>query len=112
MLSWLSVGLKVLLDKGQAFTWASFHAQKQLPRLDPAAIVALLQLFFEKGDKLFFEKTDTPAMIKHGMDVIKAITHFLNPGQIPVMGCDCPVFAKAKFIQWTWPDTHGENKFV
>src|SRR6218665_873866 len=51
-------------------------------------------------------------MIKHGMDVIKAITHFLNPGQIPVMGCDCPIFAKAKFIQWTWPDTHGENKFV
>src|SRR6218665_661981 len=51
-------------------------------------------------------------MIKHGMDVIKAITHFLNPGQIPVMGCDCPIFAKAKFIQWTWPDTRGENKFV
>ncbi len=25
------------------------------------------------------------------------------------MTCDCPIFAKAKFIQWTWP---GEDKFV
>src|SRR6218665_20474 len=51
-------------------------------------------------------------MIKHGMNVIKTITHFLNPGQIPIMGCDCPIFAKTKFIQWTWLDTHGEDKFV
>ena len=28
------------------------------------------------------------------------------------MACDCPIFAKAKFIQWTWPTTHGEDKFV
>src|SRR6218665_2968286 len=95
MLSWLSVGLKVLLDKGQAFSWASFHAQKQLP----AAIVVLLQLFFEK--------TDTPAMIKHGMDVIKAITHFLNPGQIPVMGCDCPICAKQNSF-----NGHGQTLLV
>jgi len=39
--------LTTILDKGQTITWASFHAQKQLPRLDPAAIVALLPLFFE-----------------------------------------------------------------
>lgn len=52
---------------------------------------------------LFFEKADSPAMIKHGMDIIKGITEFLHPGQVPVMTCDCPIFAKAKYIQWMWP---------
>ena len=51
-------------------------------------------------------------MIKHGMEVIKQTTEFLNPGQIPVMACDCPIFAKAKYIQWTWPAECGEDKFV
>ena len=51
-------------------------------------------------------------MIKHGMVVIKLTTEFLNPGQIPVMACDCPIFAKAKYIQWTWPAEYGEDKFV
>ena len=23
-----------------------------------------------------------------------------------------PLFAKAKYIQWTWPSTHGEDKLV
>ena len=44
--------LTTILDKGQ--TCASFHAQKQLPRLDSAAIVVLLPILVEK------------AMIKHG----------------------------------------------
>ena len=48
-------------------------------------------------------------MIKHVMDILRKATSFLNPGQIPVMACDCPIFAKAKFIQWTWPITHGEG---
>ena len=39
-------------------------------------------------------------------------TDFLNPGQIPVMDFDAPLFTLAKFIQWNWPDTNGEDKFV
>ena len=31
---------------------------------------------------------------------------------VPVMTFDAPLFALAKFIQWKWPDTHGEDKFV
>ena len=57
-------------------------------------------------------KADSPAMIKHGMDIVQNVTSLLNPGQIPVMACDCPIFAKAKYIQWTWPATHGEDRFV
>ncbi|MES9884863.1 MAG: hypothetical protein ABW185_28795, partial [Sedimenticola sp.] len=88
----------------EAIAWAAFHAKNVSPMLDPAAIMALLPLFMEKADN--------PAMIKHGMSVIKSVTAFLHPGQISVMACDCPIFAKAKYIQWTWPDSHGEDQFV
>ncbi len=37
---------------------------------------------------------------------------FLNPGQIPVTTFDQPLFALAKFVQWKWPDTHGERVHV
>ena len=72
-------------------TWASFHASFQLPVMTPPAITALLPLFNEKAD--------TSAIIKHAMDTLRKATSFLNPGQIPVMACDCHIFAKAKFIQ-------------
>ena len=51
-------------------------------------------------------------MIKHGMDIQHKATHFLNPGQIPVTTFDQPLFALAKCVQWTWPNTHGESMHV
>ena len=61
---------------------------------------------------LFYDKAATPAMIKHGINVLRSATEFLNPGQIPVMAFNAPLFALAKFVQWKWPETHGENKFI
>ena len=92
--------LKEELKKGHSIAWAAYHAKLQPEMVDPPVITALLPLF------------DSPAMIKHGMHVIKGITEFLNPGQIPVLACDCPIFARAKYIQWTWPTQYGEDKFV
>lgn len=51
-------------------------------------------------------------MLKHGMDVVRLTTDFLNPGQIPVQAMDAPLYAMAKHIQWKWPETHGEAKYV
>ena len=51
-------------------------------------------------------------MIKHAMDILQRVTTFLHPRPIPVMACDCPILAKAKFIQWTWPATYGEYVFL
>jgi hypothetical protein len=51
-------------------------------------------------------------MIKHGMDVIKQTITFLNPGQVPVLVMDQPLFAIAKLIQWKWPDIYGEKMYV
>ena len=92
------------MTKSHSIAWAAHHAKLQPEVLDLPAVTALLPLFYKKAD--------SPAMIKHGMDVIKNITEFLNPGQIPVMICDCPIFAKAKYIQWTRPSLYGEDKFV
>lgn len=61
---------------------------------------------------LLQESTHSVATIKHSMDKIKEATNFLNLGQTPVMVVDQSLFALAKQIQWQWPDTYGEDKFI
>ena len=51
-------------------------------------------------------------MVKHGMNAVRKATDFLNPGQIPITTFDQPLFAIAKFVQWKWPNTHGEKMHV
>ena len=46
------------------------------------------------------------------MNVIKKSIDFLNPGQIPVITVDQPLYSVVKQIQWNWPDTYGGDKFV
>ena len=59
------------------------------------------------------------SLCKHSTSSIKTkqftaptSVQYLNPGQIPVLAADQPLFALAKQIQWTWPATHGEDQFV
>jgi hypothetical protein len=93
------------VEKGDTVTWSAFHASALGTSEDLQA--ALTQLL-----PLFYEKAATAAMIKHGLNVVHWATEFLNPGQIPVLAFDAPLYALAKFTQWNWPDTHGEDKFV
>ncbi|KAG0710801.1 hypothetical protein GWK47_022049 [Chionoecetes opilio] len=51
-------------------------------------------------------------MVKHGMNVLREAIQFLNPGQLPVIALDAPLYALAKFVQWHWPHTHGEDQYV
>ncbi len=71
-----------------------------------AAINALLPLFLDSA---------------HSMSMIKNIpwiwselllNTLINPGQVPVLAADQPLYALAKQIQWSWPSTLGEDKFV
>ena len=39
-------------------------------------------------------------------------TEFLNPGQTGVLGADQPLYAIAKQLQWTFPESLGEYKLV
>ena len=44
--------------------------------------------------------------------MVQLATEFLNPGQVAGVAFDAPLYALGKLIQWKWPDTHGEGKFV
>ena len=85
-------------------SWTAYHAKFMgKPKLGPS-IGALLPLFQEQAK--------SAAMLKHSLNIIKSAVESLNPGQIPVVAFDQPLFAVAKQIQWTWPETHGEEKFI
>ena len=93
---------KEKLDQHEYVSWAGFHASRQQQEPHAVALNALMPLFYENAH--------TVAMVKHGMGVIKKAIHHVNPGQIPVMAVDQPLYALAKQIQMNWPDTHGEDK--
>ena len=86
-------------------SWAAYHASHQAaPQEDIAtAHTSLLPLFHDQS-KL-------AAMIHHSMDVVKTAVEVLNPGQVPNITCDQPLYTLAKQIQWSWPTTHGEDHF-
>ena len=93
------------VEEKDVIAWSAYHASQENPSdSTPPAITQLLPLFYEKAT--------TAAVIKHGMDILKKATQFLNPGQISVLSLDAPLFALAKFVQWNWPHTHGEKDFV
>ena len=92
------------LEDNDYVSWAAFHAATQSNPEDPIAVNALLPLFSEKSA--------TIAMVKHGMECIKQIINFLNPNQTPVMVFDQPLFTLAKYVQWSWPQSLGEQSFV
>ena len=103
--AWLKHIIKLLDSDGeQQMSWSAFHAVCESPSTVLPTNTAILQLFREN--------TDTPAMVKHSKNILISITLYLSQRQIPVMACDCLIFAKAKYIQWTWPSTHGEDKMV
>ena len=87
-------------------SWAAHHAENQSAKDTSITVTptALLPLFRDQAHSV--------AMIRHAMDVVKAAINELNPGQIPVVTLDQPLYAIAKQVQWNWPDTHGEDLFV
>ena len=92
------------LVKDAYVTWAAYHAQSQPTSACRKAKIALLPLFYENANSV--------AMIKHAMTITKEATEHLNPGQIPVIAMDQPLFSLAKQIQWTWPHLSEENFVV
>ena len=92
------------LAKDEWVSWSAYHASIQTTEIPSAAIIALLPLFLENAHSV--------AMIKLSMDIVKTSVQHLNPGQIPVLAADQPLFSLAKQIQWTCPATHGEDQFV
>ncbi len=92
------------LNEKEFVSWAAFHAALQPPPEHQIDIVALLPLLLENAHSV--------AMILHGMNVANDVVQHLNPGQIPIIAMDQPLFAIAKQIQWNNPNTLGEDHYV
>ena len=104
--AWLSK-VKTALEQSTMdgwIAWSAYHADMHQAVIPPTAINALLPLFLDNANSV--------AMIRHSMDIIKAAVQHLNPGQMPIVAADQPLYALTKKIQWSWPATHGEDHFV
>lgn len=80
------------IAKDNYISWAGHHAALKRQPVRPKCISALLPLFQEQAH--------TIAMVRHSMGVVKQVIQHLNPGQIPVITADQPLYALAKQIQW------------
>jgi len=106
--AWLKHAMEALsktkTDGEESISWAAYHASSCKVEVNCSSISQLMPLFNEHAA--------SAAMIKHGISVQTEAIQFLNPGQIPVIAFDAPLFAIAKLVQWNWPDKYGENKCV
>ena len=86
-------------------TWSGYYSRMQdCSSLKHRAEIGILPLFPDKS-------TD-PCLVKHVMLIVKQSIEFLNPGQTPVLGCDQPLFALAKQLQWQFPSILCDDKYV
>ena len=85
--------------------WSSFHAAR-------SDAVGQPEKYIESLLPLFHEKAASPEIIRHGIELVKKTTEYLNPHQIPVLVVDQPLYDLATKIQWIFPDIYGEDKFV
>ena len=92
------------ISKGGFIHWAAYYASLSPHVVNPPSISAILPLFYEKAASI--------SMVKHGLDIIKMVTQYLNPGQLPVLTFQEPIFALAKYIQWSRPTEYGEDNFL
>ena len=82
----------------------SITADEQPPTQFEPAITSLMPMSHESAHSV--------PMVLHGMNIVNDAIQLVNPGQVPVIAMDQPLFALAKTIQWKCPLTHGEDKFV
>ena len=86
-------------------TWSGYHSyQQELHHIRPKASIGLFPEFYEKAA--------TMHMQKHGMKMMMKATEYANPGQIPVLVADGPLYILLKKLQWAYPDEVGESKLV
>ena len=106
-LLWQTAAHRLVTDEVQGVDdpigWAAFHANAQQPRYFDVTIISLLPLFPDDSKYV--------ATIRHSMDFVQRAVHRINPGQVPVLTLDQPLFTIAMQIQWHWPDVYGEEKF-
>ena len=61
---------------------------------------------------VLYETASSMSMQKHVMLISKKATDFINPGQVPVIVGDCPLYLQQEQCQWKFPDEVGESTMV
>ncbi|KAF4094513.1 hypothetical protein G5714_024591 [Onychostoma macrolepis] len=108
--AWLDHLQTVLIEKDGILqdtpvTYSGFFSHGQRKEdVRPRATVGVFPVFYEKASSM--------AMQKHSMLVVMKATEFVNPGQVPVIVADCPLYTLQKKCQWKFPDEVGESKIV
>ena len=90
------------VDKFSNVSWAAFFASNEQQVKKEIVRSQILPVFIEEAA--------TPAMVRHCLSVILKAHEYTNPGEVPWVTADQPLFALLKTIQWRFPDTHGEHK--
>ena len=90
--AWLKHLHNVITEKDEKLqempvTYSGFFSHGQCTEdVRPRATVGVFPIFYEKAS--------TMAMQKHSMVVVKKAIEFVNPGQVPVIEGDCPLYAQ------------------
>ena len=79
------------VQKDEYISWAAYHASLHNELSQSISLGVMLPLFKEQAH--------SPVMIRHSMSVVRKAVKFLNPGQIPVVTFDQPLYAIAKQVQ-------------
>ena len=96
---------KQTLERDEWISWAAYFASITEPPTTPSTKSYMLPLFTDSSNN--------PAMVWHGMKIIRQATNYINPGQTPVMEVDQPLFTLAKQLQWNFPRSEiGEDSFL
>ena len=102
---WLEkVSVTEEIDGAINLTWSAHHASCNRSPEFEVSITSLLPLLMAQVHSV--------ATIKHVIQKVRDAVAFLNPGQVPVITADQPIFALAKQVQWQWPDRYGEDKYL
>ena len=59
---------------------------------------------------MFTDSAHSTAMLRHSIDITKAPLQYLNPGQIPVLTADQPLFTMLKEIKWAFSRPQVKTK--
>ena len=84
-------------------SWSGYHSSSLTSNVVPT-ISSILPLFKDVAH--------TEAMMKHSMEVIQDAVKYLNPGQVPVITCDQPLYALCRLIQEKYPHLGPDKYFV
>ena len=91
------------LQPGDMMSWSGYNSKlAEVPPMKPS-VTGMMPIFEEKASSY--------PMMAHGLKVICEAVQKLNPGQIPVITADQPLFALLKILQWQNP-LYSEDKVV